>query len=281
MYLVTGATGNVGSQVVEELLAADEEVRVFTRDAKKVAHWGDRVEVAIGDMTDAASFQAAAKDVRAVFLMNGTLDGGAFSGLLAAAKSEGVRRIVFLSSVLAALPDLVIGQLHKTKEEAIAAAGFEHSIVRATGFMSNVIGQWLPSIRKEGVVYNALGAGRSTLIAPEDIAAVAARALLSAQPLETVLTVTGPELLTVPEEVAILSAVLGEPLRAVEVPIEAAVEGLKRNGVPEPVAQAVAASFAAIRDGRVTEVSNTVERVTGRPPLRFAEWAQKHAARLV
>jgi uncharacterized protein YbjT (DUF2867 family) len=280
MYLVTGATGNVGSQVVEELLTAGERVRVFTREAKKVERWGDRVEVAIGDMSDAASFQAALKDVQAVFLMNGTLDGEAFGGLLEAAKVEGVRRVVFLSSVLAALPDLAIGQLHKVKEDAIAAAGFEHSFVRATGFMSNVIGQWLPSIRREGVVYNAMGEGRSTLVAPEDIAAVAAQALRSTQPLETVLNVTGPELLTVSEEVAILSEVIGKPLRVVDVPIEAAVEGLKRNGLPEPVARAVAASFEAIRDGRVTEVSDTVERVTGRPPMRFAEWARKHAARL-
>jgi uncharacterized protein YbjT (DUF2867 family) len=280
MYLVMGATGNVGSQVVEELLAAGEPVRVFTREVKKVAQWGDRVEVAIGDMTDAASLRAAAKGVHGVFLMNGTLDGAAFAGLLEALKAEGVRRIVFLSSVLAALPDLAIGQLHKAKEDAIAAAGFEHSIVRATGFMSNVIGQWLPSIRREGVVYNAMGEGRSTLVAPEDIAAVAARALTAATPLETVLNVTGPELLTVPEEVAILSEVLGKPIRAVDVTIDAAAEGMVRNGLPEQVAKAVAASFAAIRDGRVTEVSDTVKRVTGRPPMRFAEWVRKHRLQL-
>ena len=51
MYLVTGATGNVGREVVSQLLAQGQKVRVFTRDAAKVAQWGDRVEVTIGDFT--------------------------------------------------------------------------------------------------------------------------------------------------------------------------------------------------------------------------------------
>ena len=82
MYLVTGATGNVGSEVVEGLLAKGKQVRVFTRDAAKAARWGNRVEVAIGDFTGQESFAKALADVEAVFVMNGALDGGIFWQLM-------------------------------------------------------------------------------------------------------------------------------------------------------------------------------------------------------
>ncbi|MDX6458008.1 MAG: hypothetical protein QOE55_1705, partial [Acidobacteriaceae bacterium] len=59
MYLVTGATGNVGREVVSQLLAQGQKVRVFSRDAAKVAQWGDRVEVAIGDFTHPETFAQA------------------------------------------------------------------------------------------------------------------------------------------------------------------------------------------------------------------------------
>jgi uncharacterized protein YbjT (DUF2867 family) len=278
MYLVTGATGNVGSQVVEELLAQGKQVRVFTRERSKVEHWGARVQVAIGDLTEPESFEEATAGVEGVFLMNGVLDGQLFRRLLTGAKKQGVTRVVFLSSVLAALPDLQIGQLHKDKEDAIREAGFEANFVRATGFMSNAF-QWLGSIHAEGTVYNAMGQGKSTPIAPEDIAAVAVRALISPKPLAEILEVTGREVLTVPEQVNILSEAIGKPLRTVEVPIEAAVQGLMGNGLPEPVARAVAASFQAIRDGRVPQINDTVQTVTGRRPTSFADWAKKNAAR--
>ena len=60
MYLVIGATGNVGSEVVKQLLADGRKVRVFTRDATKVAAWDGQVEVAIGDLTSPATFAQAA-----------------------------------------------------------------------------------------------------------------------------------------------------------------------------------------------------------------------------
>lgn len=281
MFLIVGATGNVGSQVAEGLVARGEQVRVFTRDRNKLVdianRGGAQVEVVEGDLTQPGSFESAAKGVSTVFLMNGALDPEAFRQILDGAKRQGVRRIVFLSSVLAARPDLQIGLLHKVKEDAIRDAGFEFTSVRATGFMSN-IRQWTGSIRAEGVVYNAMGTGKSALIAPEDIAAVAVAALVSPRALGPILEVTGGELLTVPEEVGILANALGRSLRVVDITTEQAADGLAASGLPRPVADAVAASFQAIREGRVVELTTTVRDITGREPIRFADWAAKHAA---
>jgi uncharacterized protein YbjT (DUF2867 family) len=278
MYLITGATGNVGSQVVSQLLAKGQKVRVFTRDAAKVAHWGDQVEVAIGDMTSPETFAKAVAGVEGVFIMNGPLDGGLFRQLITAAKAQGSPRVVFLSTIFAGFPDSAIGQLHKDKEDVIRASGLPGKFVRAGAFMTNSY-QWLDAIKKEGVVYNAMGNGKVAPIAPEDIAAVVVHALTDAALSPEVLEVTGGELLTVPEQVDILAQARKQPIRSVDVPTEAAVQGLIRIGTPPPVAAAVGKSFEAIRDGQMATVKDTVKRVTGKQPRTFQSWAREHASR--
>jgi (4-alkanoyl-5-oxo-2,5-dihydrofuran-3-yl)methyl phosphate reductase len=150
--------------------------------------------------------------------------------------------------------------------------------VRAGGFMSNTY-QWLASIKAEGVIYNPMGNGPVASIDPEDIAAVAVYALTAPVLTETVFEVTGGELLTTADKARILSKYVGKEVRTVDVPPEKAVEGLKANGIPAHVAAALGQSFEAIRAGRATQRTDTVERVTGRKPRTFEEWAQQHAAR--
>jgi uncharacterized protein YbjT (DUF2867 family) len=280
MYLITGATGNVGSKIVSQLLDKGEKVRVFTRDPDKVAHWGDSVEVVIGDFTHPETFTQAVSGVEGVFIMNGPLDGGIFRQLIAVAKAQGNPRVVFLSSLFADFPESPIGQLHKDKEDAIRASGLSGKFVRAGSFMTNSF-QWLGTIKGEGVVYNSMGTGKVAPVAPEDIAIVAVHALTDPNPSPEILEVTGGELLSIPEQVAILSQAVGKPIRSVSVPTEAAVQGLIRIGTPPPVAAAVAQSFEIIRDGRLATVKDTVQQLTGKQPRTYQSWAQEHAARFV
>jgi len=116
-------------------------------------------------------------------------------------------------------------------------------------------------------------------IAAEDIAAVAVHALTKPDLAQDVFEVPGGELLAIPEQVAILSKAANRPIQSVDVPTEAAVQGLIRMGTPAPVAAAVAKSFEAIREGRMELVKDTVKRITGRDPRTFAAWAQEHATR--
>jgi uncharacterized protein YbjT (DUF2867 family) len=278
MYLVTGATGNVGSEVVEQLLAERKSVRVFTRDAGKMARWGDRVEIATGDFQNPESFWSALAGVEAAFVMNQSPDVDAFRRLVAAAKSAGGPRIVFLSTLVANDPQMLIGQLHKQKEDAIRESGLHGRFLRPGGFMSNAY-QWIGSIKAEGVVYNAMGDTRFPPVAPEDIAAVAVQALIDANLDGEVFELSGGELLSVAAQVAILSRVLGKPIRTVDVPVSAAIQNLVRAGVPQQMAAAVGQSFESVRNGRSVSVQGTVERVTGRPPMTYEVWARRHAAR--
>jgi uncharacterized protein YbjT (DUF2867 family) len=277
MYLVTGAAGNVGSYVVRELLRDGQKVRAFTRDPAGLTHLRDRAEIARGDFRQPETFASALDGISGVFLNTGPA-GDTFGGLLAALKAQGSPCVVFLSTIIADEPGSEIGKLHKDKEDAIRAAGLSGTFLRPGGFMSNSL-RWAGTIRAEGVVYNPTGAGKTALIAPEDIAAVASRALTTQELSGQIFELTGAELLSVPEQVEILSGVLGRPLRCVDVSMEAAVQGMIASGIPARIAAGVGQSLEAIRDGRIVSVKDTVQRVTGRPPKTFAAWAQEHASR--
>ena len=277
MYLVTGASGNIGGHIARQLLAAGHAVRVFARDPDKLGELADRVEIARGDFSDAGSLGAAALGTKAVFLNTGP-NPPALPALLAALKANGAPRVVFLSSILAGDPEFFLGRMHRANEETLAASGLRSTVLRPSGFMTNTL-RWADSICAEDVVYNAMGTGRAPMIAPEDIAAVAVRALLDASLAGQTLELTGGELLNVPEQVDILSGLLGRTLRSVDVSIEDTVQGLVASGIPEPVARGVAQSLEAVRDGRGRAMTPTVQRVTGVAPRSFDAWARANTAR--
>ena len=278
MFLVTGATGNVGSEVVEQLLAGGEKVRVFTRSAAKVSRWGNRVEVALGDFTQPETFVQAATGVDGIFLMNGAMANEQFREVIAAAKRAGAPRIVFMSSLATSMPESAIGKLHKVQEDALRDSGLPHIVLRPGGFMSNTY-QWIGPLKSDGVVYNPMGIGRSAPIAPEDIAAVAVKVLREPVTPGEVLELTGGEFSTVPEQVRTLSEVLGREVRCVDVPTEVAVQNFIRSGLPPAMAAAVGQTIEAVRNGRTVQKTDTVDRIVGRPPMTFAAWLTKHAAR--
>jgi len=278
MYLIVGATGNVGSKVVEQLLAAGEKVRVFTRDASKVSYVEGAVEVAVGDFTEIDTFAKAVEGVDAVFLMNGPLDGDVFRRLVDTVKASGNPRVVFLSSLFAAYPDSLIGQLHKDKEDVIRASGLAHSFVRAGNFMTNTF-WWLGTIKGQGVVYDATGQGKTAPVAPQDIAAVVVQALTRPDSPE-ILEVTGGELLTTAEQVAILSRITGRPIQVVEITPKQAEEGMLKSGSPAPMAKAVAYTYDEIHNGRLDFVRDAVQTAKGGPPVTYEEWVESQKAQL-
>ncbi len=273
MYLITGATGHVGGQLVEQLLAQGKKVRAFTRDKAKAARWGERVEVAVGDFSRPETVGQAAEGMEGVFLMNGASANERFREVALALRQAGVRRTVFLSSL--AGDEFAIGRLHRHQEAALSEMGVPHVVLRPGMFMTNFY-QWAGTAKSQGVVYNPMGSGRSAPIAAEDIAAVAAAVLVDGRTEAKPLELTGGELSSAAEQAQALAKVLGREIRCVDVPTDVAVKNMIEHGLPPAMASAAGESMEAVRDGRATFKTDTVERVLGRAPMTVEEWFRRN-----
>jgi uncharacterized protein YbjT (DUF2867 family) len=277
-YLITGATGDIGSRVVGILLQRGDRPRIFARDTEKArARFGDRVDVAVGDLADPASLRAALEGIDALFLVNsGPEIASRDEAAAQAAKAAGVKLLVKLSS-MDARQEVGTGVWHARGESAIRASGIAFTFVQPAGFMSNALG-WAPSIRAQGVVRSPTGDGRIAFIHPDDIAAVATKAVTTREYCGESLPITGPEALSYAEMTAKIGAAIGKPLSFQAISDEEERRQMIESGDPPEIVAAHASIYRAIREGRLAAVTGNVERVTGRRPIAFDRWAQEHAS---
>ena len=278
MILVTGATGTIGREVVAQLLTAGQKVRAMTRDPSKVKIDGG-VQVVKGDFDDPDSLASAVNGVERVFSLTFGPQTGVREGNLArAAKASGVRHIVKLSALGG--DDETrnnIRKWHDEGEQAIRDTGIAWTVLRPTAFMSNAL-HWRGSIRAQGKVFSNYGDGKLPSVHPRDIAAVAVRALTSDSHEGKAYPVTGPEALSMSEQVKILENAIDRSLEYVPITDEAARKGMENAGMPSFLIDALVPFAAFIRSGKAAYVYHTVEEVTGRPPLRFNDWTKENAA---
>lgn len=276
MILVTGATGNIGRHLVPELVAKGELVRVVTRDPAKVAHLDAKVERVIGDLRDAGTVKRAVDGVDAVFLVGIIHDTtqSADRQLIAESAKAGVKRIVKIS---ARSTGRGIGQVHSEQEELIRRSGIAWTFLRCGMFMSNTLG-WAPTVKAQGAVYSPFGNGKMAMIAPKDIAAVAARALTEARHEGQAYDLFGAELLTVPEQVTILARIIGKPIKIVDITPQQAGERLRASGASDMLVEGLVALWTMVRNGEMQFRNDAVEQITGRRAQDFASFCGEHKA---
>jgi uncharacterized protein YbjT (DUF2867 family) len=275
MYLVTGATGNVGAELVAQLAAAGEPVRAVVRDPGRArARLPEGVEAVGGDLNEPESLAGALDGVRGMFLLPG-YDG--LEELLALAKRAGVERVALLSGGSVDTGDLTnaVARYMIMSERAVEASGLDGTFLRCRAFMSNAL-RWLPQLREGDVVRVPFAGVPIAAVDPHDIAAVAAAALTGDGHAGKAYPLTGPAALLPAEQVAILGRALGRDLTCVAQPND---EARAEMEAAMPV-EYVNAFFSFYVDGTLDEttVYPTVEEVTGRPPRTFEQWAAAHAA---
>ena len=278
MILVTGASGNVGSEVVAALADRGAPARALFRDPSSPRATGGLpagVEAVGGDLSDPASLDAALAGADGIFLLGGF---ATLPDVLARAKAAGVAHVALLTSrcVVGGKADNAITGMWLESEAAVRDSGLAWTFVRPSGFHSNAL-RWLPQLASGDVVRAPWPEVRIASIDPADIAAVAAVALTGRRHDGEALSLSGPEPLTIGEQVATLGAAIGRPLRY-EAQSDEEARAEMAAAMP---ARFVEANFRFFSEGEYDDavVLDTVAEVTGRPPRTFADWAAAHADR--
>ena len=285
MIVVTGATGQAGSEVARALAARGGRVRAFVRDPGTARRkLGEGVELVAGDLADPRSVRAALDGADALFLScaDDPRRVGWETSAIDAAAAAGVRRVVKLSAVGAGTGSPVaFWDWHGQVEQHLRASGTGWVILRSSWYMSNLLAA-AAQVAAEGRLYAPAGQARVAMIDPRDVGAAAAAVLTSpglsspGHEGQTYL-VTGPEAITFAQVSAGLSAATGSRVEFTDIPGEAAEQAMIGGGVPEFAAGQVVKIFAQLRQGADRQVTATVQALTGSAPRDFACFARDHA----
>lgn len=263
MYVITGATGNIGSKLSETLLAKGEKVRVIGRNADRLQWLVDKgAEAAVGNLKDSAFLTKAFTGATAVFAMIppdfAATDFRAYqnevgASIATAIKNSGARYVVNLSSQGAELPagtGPILG-LHDQEERLNGLAGANVVHLRCTYFMENLLMD-IPLINEKGIAGSAVrGDQKFAMIATRDIAAWVAEHLVKRDfEGKSVQDLLGQRDLSLNEAFAAIGKEIGWPsLKYVQFSYEEAEKGLREMGISGDVSRCFAEMCKALNEG--------------------------------
>lgn len=269
MILVTGATGTIGSEVVRLLESRGEAFRATSRSQPVRAFH-----------EDPESLRRALEGVRSLLLVT------AFGGHLTAhdvawveaARTAGVQRVVKVSAIGTGDSDdpADVRSFHLAGERAVMDSGMAWTILRPSTFASNALG-WAELIKAGLPLQNTTGAGLQGIVDARDVSAAAVEALTSSAHEGHAYTLTGPDLLSVPDQAALIGKAIGREVAVTEVPLDTARAQMVASGADPGFVEVAMTGAAFVRDGGNAILTESVERLLGRAPLPFAAWAAANA----
>jgi NAD(P)H dehydrogenase (quinone) len=274
--LVTGASGQLGTGVIEHLLSSFDmpasALVAGSRDPGKLTGIEARgVETRKVDFDDETSLEAAFKGIdRLLIISTDALDGAGtrlrqHKAAVSAAKAAGVTRLFYTSmpnpqdSLITFAPD------HLGTEEAIKASGLDHTIFRNGWYMENLF-MSLPQALASGQWYSSAGNGKIAHIARDDIARAIAGGLAAPASGSVTYTLTGPAAYTTDEIAAMASKAIGKPLSVVHLSDEQLAEGMAGAGVPAPFIPTFVSFDANTREGKISMVTGDAATLSGAEP---------------
>ncbi len=278
MILLTGVTGKTGGETARQLLQKGARLRAIVRDASRAADLAAAgVELVVGDVSDAGTVRRALEGAGKAFL---TLPNGRhqleqeiqFTDLAVAA---GLRHLVKMSSMEAvAHARTPIPRAHWAVEEHIRASGLAWTMVKPNFFMQNLLAS-AGSIRAQRSFSLPMGNGTTGMADIRDIGAVCAEVLTGTGHAGQSYEITGPEVLTFHDVAERFSAVLGERVRYVPMPMDQFRE--RMGNILEPWhLNAVCELFAEIADVGLDHVTDTFRQLTGREPRPVRQFIEDH-----
>lgn len=268
--LVIGASGQIGAALADRLAAQGQTVRRATSRATSTPG-----EVTV-NMATGEGLAAALSGADQLFLMAPPGYANQHELLIPAidaAKAAGVRKVLQLSAMGANADDSI---LLRKAELHLERSGLAWNVIRPNWFMQNFHTFWLHGIQTQGQILLPVGMAKGSFIDTRDIAAVAAKLLSSDDFVNAAHDLTGSEALDHTQVAAILSRAAGRTIGYTDIPEDAMRQGLLGAGLPPDYTEFLMVILGAFKAGFAERITDGVQRITGRAPIRFEQYAQDH-----
>jgi uncharacterized protein YbjT (DUF2867 family) len=278
--LVTGATGTIGSFLVERLTALSVRIQVLVRSRQQAETFAARgIDSFIGDFAHKETLAPALVGVEKLFLLSAANPRQVEwqGNMIEAARLAGVQHIVKLSASCAGPAlRLPIKRWHYETEEQLKNSGVPYTFLRPNCFMQNSL-HWARTIREKGLFYMPVGDARVSQVDARDIAAVAAAVLTGSGHENQTYEITGSEAITFDEVAGHFSTALGKKVRYAHTTFAESRQHMLDYGMEEWLAAAVTQTYHLMSEGGSQHVTNIVSQLTGREPITFAQFARDYA----
>lgn len=275
--LLIGATGTVGGATLQALSEAGVQPLALVRDPLRGERViGDRALLRSGDLDNASSLSDVLEGVENVLLCSShgpQMRGQQLAAVRAIEKSD-VRRVVKISGSPVSMAAKV-GHDHLDVEEALWAIGREVVVLRPNTFMQTFLAQ--AGMVSLGLLPGPEGDPKAAFIDARDVGRVAAAALRTGTPPEPVLELSGPMALTWSDVADAMSLVLGRTIAYFPASPDIARRALLDRGQSEWLVEHTLALGALMHEQKAAEVTDTVMRITGQPPIGISDFLNDHS----
>lgn len=276
MIAITGATGQLGRLVIEQLLKtvpANQIVAIVRNPAKAEALSQQGIVVRQGDYTDQAALTTALKGVEKLLLISSSEVGQRATqhqNVINAAKAAGVTFIAYTSLLHADNSPLGLHVEHVATEKALATSGIPYALLRNGWYTENYLASAPPAL-EHGVFIGAAGEGKIASATRADYAAAAAKVVSEVGHAGKVYELAGDSVWTLSELAAELSKQSGKPVVYQNMSEADFAAALKSVGLPAGLADMLADSDVGASKGGLFDDSHTLSKLIGRPTTSLAE----------
>lgn len=279
MILVTGASGNVGKMVLQEVAKSGAKHRAMYRSAAEAAKAPAGTETVIADFAKPETLSAALKGVAGVYLVCSPIPElvQLESNMIDACVTAGVKHVVQNSAMGAGDYDKSFPSWHRKMEEKLKGARMRWTILRPNSFHQNVVAFFAPTIRSQGVFYSSMRDAKNSFLDVRDIAVVAAKALAGGEHAGKTYELNGPEAIDYTELARKISRVSGREVKYVDIPMDAQKKAMLEQGMPEWQVTALLDLQQYYLNGMGGETDGLLQKLLGRAPITMQEFLTENA----
>lgn len=275
-FLVLGSSGNVGSEIAQNLHAQGFKVRGTTSQKNQPAQKNEGIETVFVNLETGEGLHQAFRNIdRAFFLSPAGLDDQykLLSSLIKAAKDEGLKKIVLMTA---------IGVNHNPEspfrkaEIDLENSGIAFNIIRPNWFMQNFNSFWVSDILNKNKILLPAAQEKVSFIDTRDISAVIAKLLVNDDKNNMAFDLTGSEALDHNEVAEIISKVTNKKISYEEITPSELKNKLLQAKINDNYANLMVSLFEYIRNGHYAAITNSIKEILGREPITMKQYAEDY-----